>query len=66
MLKYQFAINEPQTLDDGTVLPIKMVPDMADRNNHMDETHHDLSNKHDSGGKHQQLIRSSRESAKTS
>jgi hypothetical protein len=27
-----------------------MVPDMADRNNHMDETHHDLSNKHDSGG----------------
>jgi hypothetical protein len=43
MVKYQFAINKPQTLEDGTVLPVKLVP----RNNH------DLFNKHDKEARQQ-------------
>ena len=50
LLKYGFAINEPEELEDGTVLPVTIVRDMRVRSNHMDETHHPLDNEHDRGG----------------
>ena len=49
-IKYGFAINEPEQLEDGTTSEITLVKDLLCRQICMDESHHPLDNDHDSGG----------------
>ena len=49
-IKYGFAINEPEQLEDGTTGEITLVKDLLCRQICFDESHHPLDNDHDSGG----------------